>query len=174
MMTKGSGCEQIRGNLSAFLDGEVSQEEREEVSRHLAGCSSCREQKKLLEECWTYLGGYPTLSAGDDFDRTLFQRLSLEEGYPREKPHPKRGLFRGLPLKPVAVAAAAVILILVGLQIFNRPSLEEEISPVMEQQIIAVLDILENMEFLEGETSFDLVELLDSTDYEAWLEEEGS
>jgi len=37
------GCELIRETLSAYLDGELTQQESQKVAVHLRGCPACRE-----------------------------------------------------------------------------------------------------------------------------------
>jgi len=42
-------CDQIRPNLSAYLDGEVTDEERAQIEAHLATCSECADELAHLQ-----------------------------------------------------------------------------------------------------------------------------
>lgn len=48
-------CENLGARLSAYLDGELSEKEREEVKRHLETCQVCQELAQELEETGTIL-----------------------------------------------------------------------------------------------------------------------
>ncbi|HET6381865.1 MAG TPA: zf-HC2 domain-containing protein [Armatimonadota bacterium] len=41
-------CRQFLDGLEPFLDNEMPDAEREEITRHLSGCSSCRAEIRLL------------------------------------------------------------------------------------------------------------------------------
>jgi anti-sigma factor RsiW len=41
-------CKRIRRNLSAFLDGEVTQDEAGRIERHLASCPGCCDEARAL------------------------------------------------------------------------------------------------------------------------------
>lgn len=49
-------CEEWTERLAPFLSGELSDGEREDAHRHLAGCAACREDVASLERIWTELG----------------------------------------------------------------------------------------------------------------------
>jgi len=50
-------CRSVQKKLSAYQDGELKPLEREELSRHLVGCRSCREEHEQLDRVWRTLGG---------------------------------------------------------------------------------------------------------------------
>lgn len=50
-------CEEWTERLAPFLSGELSEEEREDARRHVAGCAACREEIASLERTWMELGG---------------------------------------------------------------------------------------------------------------------
>ena len=43
-------CEEVRDQLSAFLDGELEVVQRRQVEEHLQGCAACRAALHMLEE----------------------------------------------------------------------------------------------------------------------------
>jgi Putative zinc-finger len=97
----------VRDRLDAYLDRELSEDERAEVSRHLTGCSECR---LLLEE----------VAAVDEAARSL--PADAPEGYfdtfaPRVKARltrERRRAFRP-PVWSLAVAAALLLAVITPL-----------------------------------------------------------
>jgi len=49
-------CDDVRENLVAYLDGELSDAEREAVESHLAGCPECTAERAGLESTGDLLG----------------------------------------------------------------------------------------------------------------------
>ena len=45
-------CKKVHTRLSAFIDGELSPEDRTAVAEHLAECFSCADEKDLLSQTW--------------------------------------------------------------------------------------------------------------------------
>jgi Putative zinc-finger len=98
----------VRDRLEAYLDQELSADDRAEVSRHLSGCSECR---RLLEE----------LAAVDDAARSV--PVDAPEGYfdtfaarvrQRLGSEPRRRAFRP-PVWSLAVAAALLLAVITPL-----------------------------------------------------------
>ena len=102
-------CHTIVKKLSAYQDGELSAFEKEKVERHLAGCSSCREQYVTLQQTWQSLGDVMEVRPAPAF----YKRLSLKIGQEGEK-----GVFGashwgywGLGALPSPVIASVVLAI---------------------------------------------------------------
>jgi anti-sigma factor RsiW len=57
--------------LSALIDGELSDAERDRVHAHLAGCATCRAEAKGLRELKGKMLGLADLAAGDALTRRL-------------------------------------------------------------------------------------------------------
>jgi len=49
-------CDKVRGELVAYLDGELSPEMRDCIDSHLASCASCRAESMALESTCDLLG----------------------------------------------------------------------------------------------------------------------
>lgn len=170
MTKQGPECYWVKENLSAFLDGECSGKDRERVKVHLGECPSCAKEKEALEKAWECLSLLPEANPGAAFDKALFERLGREEG-----PPPGRGFIRFVASKIFSLkfaALAASVVVLISLALFYNPEPAVVIPVKTENEIIAVLDVLEDMDLLEAESSADLVDFLYSLDYETCLDEE--
>lgn len=112
-------CKDLGPQLSAYLDGELPERERQELERHLKTCLSCRQLVRELAEAGDViktaysgaaehgvdLGGvWKTIEKQADFGPTLWQRL------------------RALVDRPVVWLPAAAAAAAVGLLIFVTPA----------------------------------------------------
>jgi len=95
-----------RGELiPAYLDGEVTGEEKEWLEEHLAVCAHCREELQALEEVGLLLSEAPLISPRPGFTARVMARLAQREA--------RRRLTR------VAPALVAVSLILTFLALLS-------------------------------------------------------
>jgi anti-sigma factor RsiW len=97
--------DQIREQLQAFYDEELSGDARREVEAHLGGCPACRQE---LEE-WDRIKGVwlrgPAVAPSDVFVRRVMDRIGAERGVVPFSPALPRWLVPAL-----GVAAAAMFL----------------------------------------------------------------
>jgi anti-sigma factor RsiW len=82
--------------LSALIDGELSDAERDRVHAHLAGCATCRAEAKGLRELKGKMLGLADLAAGDALTRRLV--AIAEPGDP--VPPRRRARHGGTPPRP--------------------------------------------------------------------------
>jgi hypothetical protein len=101
-------CEEFSEALSAYLDGELSAEERSTLEAHLERCPRCREELKSLRAVSRLVGTLPQVKASPAFLSALSQGVAIRKRSRWLRPIP---LFKG-DLVP-ALAAAAVLLIAV-------------------------------------------------------------
>ncbi len=78
-------CEEIETLLSGYLDGELTQQERQKVALHLESCPRCREQSeelKTLKDATAQLD-YETPSPKEwrAMERTIMERISRSVGW---------------------------------------------------------------------------------------------
>ena len=110
-------CVKLGPRLSAFLDGEMPEEERHKIESHLATCQACRQLADELEETADIIkstlppgpvpevdlsGVWEEIEAQVDFGPTVWQRI-------------KGQIERPVIWLPTAVATAAVVLLAVVL-----------------------------------------------------------
>ncbi len=86
-------CEQVRGHISAGLDGELSEVEQARVEAHVGLCADCR----------AFLGG--TRKTAD-----LLRAAPLEDlDFPIALPSRRRAIARRIPVAAAAAAIAAAV-----------------------------------------------------------------
>jgi len=127
-------CDEYKGLLSALLDGELPPEERARVEAHLETCPECRQLLEELRALDTQLAALPGVAASPDFDARLGKRIR----------RPRILTFR--PTMRIAWAAAAVVLVAVGLGLFL--SARPDVRPPGQIAYEANLELLVDSAFL--------------------------
>jgi len=139
--------------LSAYLDDELDDTERLQVSGHLKTCVDCRKQLAALQAADTLIRNSDAIEPSATFARSFWSKV-LELDH-RKLPVWKQWLQTGWrPATAVGLITGIVIgaLILTGPK--DAPSLEEmiiseNIELLTEYDLIRHLDILENLDALE-------------------------
>ena len=72
-------CEQYAAALSAFMDGELSENEKEEVLSHVEHCQNCREYLSELMIVHTMFEEMPELDAPEGFSERVLERVHEEK-----------------------------------------------------------------------------------------------
>ncbi|MHC5038930.1 MAG: anti-sigma factor family protein [Planctomycetota bacterium] len=103
-------CEELRENLSAWLDGELTPSESAPVEGHLQDCPACQERVKELRALWNLLGADTDQEPTPEFPARVHRRI--REG--RTASLRRRALFS------TAAAAAAVLLFLIGMVVMGQ------------------------------------------------------
>lgn len=113
-------CPDDKERLSAYVDGELRENERQEVERHLTQCAECRREVDELRS-WVALAtslprakAPPSVAAGVARERSTSGKVWILERYRR-------------PLQ-WAVAAAAVMLIIGNVFFFSHQQTSETVS----------------------------------------------
>lgn len=120
-------CERIEGLLSAFLEGDLSQEEKALVESHLAVCPDCTALLAVLGRTQKALAGLPELEVSP----SLLARLAA---IPERKK--KFSLSFDFVLKPSlqpVFAAATVFMTLLSFYLFNPD--KKNIDRAIDQKI---------------------------------------
>jgi len=134
-------CAEMIERVSAYHDGELSDPERRAVEEHLAGCEACRRRLADYDALDAALRALPDVAASPAFARRLGGRV--------------RGRGRVFPLfdlKTLSLAAAAVVLLTVGVMV--RSGLFHPSAPAARPDL-PNLDLLVDEEYL-GIGAFDL------------------
>ena len=71
-----STCEHIGGDLVAFLDGELRDEERQPIAAHLASCLVCRRELDRLTTVRGWIGALPAVEPGPTFAADFWRRVA--------------------------------------------------------------------------------------------------
>lgn len=99
----------LRHRLSAFIDGQLSEKERQELATHLEACPACRQELEELRATVLALGGLPQEEAPRSF------ALRPEQAARRVLPSPVGGLALTMRLAGASLAAALAVLLVVDL-----------------------------------------------------------
>ena len=105
-------CEQYAAALSAFVDEELSENEKEEVLSHVEHCQNCREYLSELMIVHTMFEEMPELDAPEGFSERVLDRLHAEE-------HAKKRHRRAWP-RMLAACFALVVISAAALNILPR------------------------------------------------------
>ena len=73
-------CQQVRRELSNYLDGDLTPELRLQIDDHLAGCSHCTAVHDGMRNLVRLLGDGKLLEVPEGFGKRLYQRLLSEAG----------------------------------------------------------------------------------------------
>jgi anti-sigma factor RsiW len=75
-MTRYDPADHVGGRLSGYIDGELTQQERQQVERHLEDCAGCRQLQQELTE----LRGQLRESVGREFGNDRFREAFRSPG----------------------------------------------------------------------------------------------
>lgn len=119
-------CQEVKANLSGYLDQVLHQKEEEKVIKHLKTCSSCQEELAALKMVLNELQNSAEISPPSGFSGNIRERLEKELIKSNKKVIGK--IFK----KSWAVAAVVVLLILASPLLLKQQSadiaLNKEIS----------------------------------------------
>jgi hypothetical protein len=117
-------CEDIAAQIAAYLAASLGGAERGELESHIASCAACREELEQASKLWRLLGEIP---AETPDSHTMRARLdaeiaaSLGTQAPASLPSWQRRagawLQRHAPLRPLLEACAALLLLLLGVEL---------------------------------------------------------
>jgi hypothetical protein len=106
--------ERQREQLSAYIDGELSAAEREELERHIPGCPECQEALGELRRVHDLLAALPMPKAPRSFALPLDARLPARPGQPAPQQAAMRRSRAGLIQWAGAIAATIGLFLLLG------------------------------------------------------------
>lgn len=73
-------CQQVRRELSNYLEGDLTPELRLQIDSHLAGCSHCAAVHDGMQNVVHLLGDERILEVPEGFGTRLYKRLLSEAG----------------------------------------------------------------------------------------------
>jgi hypothetical protein len=132
-------CEDISAKSVDYLAGTLADSERHEFDSHLRTCATCRAELDGLTQTWTTLGEIPPVQPDAAAMRARFETLLTGAApEPRPQQHRRRiGAWfpRPASLRPLLQACAALLLVLVGIQLGReiRPSGSPEVRELSQE-----------------------------------------
>jgi hypothetical protein len=121
-------CHKIKKLLDPFLDGELSEEKRQEVIDHLEGCSSCHQRLEALQKVETLSHQLTQAEPDEAYWQTFLPRLREKITRTEEAPgHRKfREAFSDLLRPPIpwvriaGAVATAVLVFIMGRAVYQH------------------------------------------------------
>jgi len=71
-------CEFIQGELVAYRDGELPEQDREQIATHLKTCAACAHEEAQLAQVAHFLATMERITPSPDFAATFWKRLEHE------------------------------------------------------------------------------------------------
>ncbi|MES1219267.1 MAG: HEAT repeat domain-containing protein [Bacteroidota bacterium] len=134
-------CEKDKGEITDYISGQMTDEEKSAFETHLSTCSSCMEELKLQQGVWKMLvqATVPTASAKlDDGFKKMLDELESKEKESKVITMHTAGNSTGMnSIKMLWRIAAAVILVIAGFgagYLLNRPK-STVVADTYKQQI---------------------------------------
>jgi len=100
-------CREVEKKLSAYSDGELSQDQRTRLESHIQQCNTCRQSLEMLSGIWNLVGELPEAKFLPNFYVRLKARMALDA----EK---REARWFDRVLIPASAVAIVVFGILVG------------------------------------------------------------
>ena len=119
-------CEQMNELLSAWLDGELSENEQRQMQAHLEQCAQCRALFEQLQALHTSFSDMEEIPAPEGFAQRVMDRVRTESK-PKVIPLFQNRQMRGF----AAMAACAVLCVGLGGGLLSGKS-EESAAPAPE------------------------------------------
>ena len=115
-------CEDMHDRMGAWLDGELSRSEFEEVRVHLESCSACREERRQLEKLQASLKellvAVPSNVSFEQFWPGVEQRIERQRSWYENL----LGWARDLSAPPQLAWAVPAVIVLLLLGVFSLES----------------------------------------------------
>jgi anti-sigma factor RsiW len=119
-------CEEVREKLSEYLEEALDPEAAVLVREHLAGCASCREELRALDETRRAVTDLPSLHPPAGFTQRVMARVREEA----DRPNLFHRLFLPIHIK-IPIHALALLLV-GGIAVFlyrSHPPLQPVVTP---------------------------------------------
>ena len=131
-------CEQMTLLMSAWLDGELSEQEEQQMKEHLEQCAECRALMEQLQALHTSFSDLEEIPAPEGFADSVMERIA-RESKPKVVPLFKRPQMRALS----ALAACAVLFIGFGsIKMGGSAKSEAAAAPAAPMPESAVYDVV--------------------------------
>ena len=146
--------------LVAYVDGELSDAERDDAARHVDACAHCADEAELLRRSGALIERLPRLEPGDAFTERVLARVAADgarTSAPGGRLH---------SMWPLATVAAAVLVTAIAARIWwpGVSGTEGVLSAREEREIAADLYILANLDALEASDADELISLVEDLD----------
>jgi anti-sigma factor RsiW len=111
-------CDEIRVELKALADGELTQNQRSAVERHVDGCADCRRDLAEITRISSQLKALDTAMPRPELRSRILAQLAPDAEPARDRP---KAPFWRMWIPGLAFASTAAAATIIGLMIYNRP-----------------------------------------------------
>lgn len=128
-----------RDNLVAYLDGELSEEETQEIEQVLAASEVARHEVDMLSRSWDLIGVLPSTKASEEFTRKTLSSLRAAEA---ERTFISPQLRRNLRRMAILACGGAVL----GLCMYLGFMATNRWVPNEADQLLDEYDVISNLD----------------------------
>ena len=114
--------DEAKGLLSDYLEGEISEENRADLEKHLEGCTDCRQELDALKETLNVLSGFRKVEAPEDFESKVTNRLKRRS---RRRDHDSSPLSHKIPFETICLIML-LILAAFYIMLYLLPQMQED------------------------------------------------
>lgn len=111
-------CAEVGNRIDDYVDGLLSGGELHEVELHIASCEACREEERQIRDLIARAAALP---AGRQPARDLWPGIAARIGELRPRALSRSDRARRLAFHPVALAAAATVVVALASVLLQRP-----------------------------------------------------
>jgi len=71
-------CNEVKRSLSAYFDGELSEDKMLKIKEHLKYCNSCASELRKIERIHGLMESFPVLETGPYFEAQVIEKIERE------------------------------------------------------------------------------------------------
>ncbi len=150
-------CEKVKAQLSAYIDGEATEDDATVIKGHIAVCADCAQAERLLRKTSQLLKSWENVPAPDGFCEALLVKAESMSRRPRRSLIPAVRPFAGPgAFVRVAVYGAAVLLLCVAFLFFTKLPLRKapSVEPLPTQTQFVSQEIDDTTSVLEDSLKY--------------------
>ena len=122
-------CRSAEPLISAFLEDDLSQNERRSLEAHLLSCRRCSLAVRELRATLTLMQSVPQVDTGPHFEADLLARIRSGEGLRPSMVEWLRGYLEPARLRPLFLAGAGACAVWIAVMLLNPTTMPDPSGP---------------------------------------------
>lgn len=118
-------CRSAEPLISAFLEDDLTQNERRSLEAHLLSCRRCSLSVRELRATLTLMQSIPEVDTGPHFEADLLARIRSGEGLRPSMVEWLRGYLEPARLRPLFLAGAGACAVWIGVMLLNPSTVSD-------------------------------------------------
>lgn len=160
-------CEWVRDNISAYIDGELTESQKKMIDSHLSVCSGCKGEFVRLLKAWD------TLKLWEDKQPPVYLKGAILKGIRRESSSKLLRIL--LPVAALLIITFSIVLFYDETNHYDKKTLisektKGEISTQVPKGDLDEDEIIANLQIIEEQDFLDSIEMLKNIDYLPMIE----